>query len=201
MTKPVVSVRDLKFGFDRPLFDTLNFDIPPGVSLVQGGESRGKSTLLRLLAGSLHPSSGQIHRRASLAPNTPAAYWHDARTEDWNDISPRAFFAQMQQKFPTFDGAQLGAMVQHLQLSDHMDKAMYMLSSGSKRKVNWIAGLASGADLLLMDEPFAALDMASIHKLHALLDDWHHHHTSAWVLADYQAPPSVALAAVIDLGD
>jgi ABC-type nitrate/sulfonate/bicarbonate transport system ATPase subunit len=201
MTPPVVSVRDLTFDFGSPLLDRLSFDIPPGVSLVQGGESRGKSTLLRLLAGSLQPTSGQIHRRANPAHTTAGVYWHDPRSQDWDAISPRAFFAQVQEQLPTWNEAQLGAMVEHLQLTEHMDKAMYMLSTGSKRKVNWIAGLASGADLLLMDEPFAALDLSSIHKLHALLNDWHRHHNSAWVLADYQAPASVALAAVIDLGD
>jgi len=93
------------------------------------------------------------------------------------------------------------AMLDHLQLAEHADKAMYMLSSGSKRKVSWVAALACGADLVLMDEPFAALDLASIRKLHHLLDEWPVHHHSTWVLADYLAPGSVALSAVIDLGN
>jgi len=107
----------------------------------------------------------------------------------------------MAQHYPGFDHAKVTALLDHLQLAEHADKAMYMLSTGSKRKVSWVAALACGADLLLMDEPFAALDLASIRKLHQLLDDWHLTQHSAWVLADYQAPASVQLAALIDLGD
>ena len=92
-------------------------------------------------------------------------------------------------------------MLAHLQLDPHADKAMSMLSTGSKRKVSWIAALACGADLLLMDEPFAALDLTSIRKLHQLLDEWHLTQHSAWVLADYLAPGTVRLAALIDLGN
>jgi hypothetical protein len=43
--------------------------------------------------------------------------------------------------------------------------------------------------------------LASILKLHQLLNDWPLTQRSAWVLADYQAPGPVRLSALIDLGD
>jgi hypothetical protein len=52
-----------------------------------------------------------------------------------------------------------------------MDKKLFMLSTGSKRKVWLAAGFASGADLLLLDEPFAALDAPSIAFVKELLQD------------------------------
>jgi energy-coupling factor transporter ATP-binding protein EcfA2 len=61
--------------------------------------------------------------------------------------------------------------------------------------------LASGAALMLLDEPFAALDKASIGFVLDLLEEAAASSTRAWVLADYQPPPGVPLAAVIDLGD
>jgi ABC-type multidrug transport system ATPase subunit len=197
----------LSFGFEaaKPLLTGLSFDIPAsGVTLIQGGESRGKSTLLRLLAGLLRPSCGSL-RMHGLDLHEPALaasiYAHDPRLPDWSNLSPRLYFAQMARHYPGFDDAVVTDMLDHLELAEHADKDMYMLSTGSKRKVSWVAALACGADLLLMDEPFAALDLASIRKLHQLLSNWHLTQRSAWVLADYQAPGTVPLSALIDLGN
>ena len=201
MTHIRVRVENLTFGFGSPLFTALSFVLPCGVSLVKGGEGRGKTSLMRLLAGDLHPASGTV-QISSTAPQEPSQiYWHDPRSEDWNELSPRTWCDKMRERFPRFDVDEWNALAAHLQLTEHLDKAMYMLSTGSKRKVNWLAGLACGADVLLMDEPFAAIDMVSIQKLHALLENWHTHKTSAWVLADYQIPANVRLAAVVDLGE
>ena len=207
MSTALVHAENVGFGYDpaQPLFSGLRFDIPAsGITLLQGGESRGKTTLLRLLAGQLKPLAGTLHMNG-LALHEPALkahiYAHDPRLPDWNDQTPRRFFAQLAHQYPRFDHAVVTAMLDHLQLFEHADKAMYMLSTGSKRKVSWVAALACGADLLLMDEPFAALDLNSIRKLHHLLNEWPVHHRSAWVLADYIAPDSVALSTVIDLGN
>jgi len=201
MTQERIRVDNLTFGFGPPLFTALSFVIPCGVSLIQGGESRGKTSLLRLLAGELRPASGTV-QVAGASPHAPAQiFWHDPRSEDGHKLSPRGWIDQLRTRFNRFDPQEWNALAAHLQLTEHLDKAMYMLSTGSQRKVNWITGLASGADVLLIDEPFAAIDMASIQKLQALLADWHRQKNSAWVLADYQVPRNVALAAVVDLGD
>jgi energy-coupling factor transporter ATP-binding protein EcfA2 len=74
-----------------------------------------------------------------------------------------------------------------------------MLSTGSKRKV-WLAGaFASGATVTLLDEPFAALDKASIGFVMELLEEAAHHPKRAWVLAHHEAPGAVPLAAIIEV--
>ena len=207
MTAALVHSENLGFGFTppAPLLNGLNFEIPtPGVTLIQGGESRGKTTLLRLLAGQLQPTTGSL-RMHDMAQHEAALtgkiYAHDPRPPQWNDQTPCQFFAHMAQQYPRWDHSVVNAMLEHLQLTEHADKAMFMLSTGSQRKVSWVAALACGADLLLMDDPFAALDLTSIRKLHQLLSEWSGQHHSAWVLADYLAPGEVPLAALIDLGD
>lgn len=82
-----------------------------------------------------------------------------------------------------------------------MNKQLYMFSAGSKRKVWLAAAFASGAAVTLLDEPFAALDKASIGFVVELLEDAADHPERAWVIADYEAPGDVRLASVIDLGD
>lgn len=88
-----------------------------------------------------------------------------------------------------------------LGLSPHLDKPLYMLSSGSKRKVWIAAACASGAALTCVDQPFAALDFASVNVVLGLLQDAAAHSQRAWVLADYVAPAGVPLAGSIHLGD
>ena len=95
----------------------------------------------------------------------------------------------------------LDELADGLALGPHRDTAGYMLAAGPRRTV-WLAGaLASGATLTLLDEPFAALDKASIGFLLDILHEAAASTARAWVLADDQAPPGVPLAAVIDLGD
>ena len=150
MTAALVHAENLCFGFDpqAPLFTDLNFAIPSaGVTLVQGGESRGKTTLLRLLAGQLQPTAGSL-RMHDLAQHEAALtgqiYAHDPRLPEWNEQTPRQFFAHMARQYPRFDHTIVNAMLEHLQLAEHADKAMFMLSTGSQRKVSWTAALACG---------------------------------------------------------
>jgi len=141
---------------------------------------------------------GQDMHSAALAAQV---YALDPRATPWHDHTPRQFWAQCAAQYPQWDAAMAETMAQALQLTEHTDKAMYMLSAGSQRKVGWVAGLVCGAPLLLMDAPFAALDLASIRLLHQWLASWSTQGRGAWVLADYLPPGSVPLAALIDLGD
>ena len=76
-----------------------------------------------------------------------------------------------------------------------------MLSTGSKRKVWLAAAFASGATVTLLDEPFAALDTASIGFILAWLRGIASDTDQAWVMADYVAPDGLPMVQVIDLGD
>ncbi|MDP1687921.1 MAG: ABC transporter, partial [Hydrogenophaga sp.] len=65
--------------------------------------------------------------------------------------------------------------------------------AGSKRKVWLCAAFAAGTPLTLIDEPFAALDTASIRFLRGLLEEASSHHDRAWVLADHTPPEGLVL--------
>jgi ABC-type Mn2+/Zn2+ transport system ATPase subunit len=114
-------------------------------------------------------------------------------------MTPVAYWAAVQQRYPAFNVQLLADLVQGLSLAQHQDKALYMLSTGSKRKVWLAAAFASGAVVTLLDEPFAALDKASINLVLELLHDAATNATRAWVVADYEAPRGVPLAATIAL--
>lgn len=180
--------------------------LPPGVTWVGGGEGRGKSSVLRLLAGDLRVPGAVLQLGDASLPAQAAAYarqvfWMDPRTTAHDAIPARQFLDATAARYPQWDTALQAHLVDALGLAPHIDKPLYMHSTGSKRKVWLTAALASGATLTLLDEPFAALDKASIRSILALLEDAAQHTQRVWVVADYEAPPGVALAHTIDLGD
>lgn len=91
-------------------------------------------------------------------------------------------------------------MTEAFALAPHLPKSIYMLSTGTKRKVFLAAAFASGAAVTLLDEPLAALDKTSITLVLDVLQEASHHISRAWVVADYVAPRGVVLAAAITLG-
>ncbi len=190
----------------RELFTHWSIGIAAGVTLVRGGDGCGKSTLLRLLAGEQQADAGQFQLNDVRLDAQPAAYrqqvyWVDPRTDAFEQMTAADYLKSLPRLYPQFDEQALPALIEGLSLGPHMEKFFYMLSTGSKRKV-WLAGaFASGAPLALLDEPFAGLDKVSIDFVLAQLTQAAEQGSRAWVLADYQAPREVPLAATIDLGD
>jgi len=207
----VLQVKGLCFAYpQRALFTDWSASITPGLTLVRGGDGSGKSTLLRLLAGELPAQAGHLKLNSASLHAQPLAYreqlfWADPRSDAFDQITPLDYFQSLHGSYPGFDASLLNELVQGLALAPHLDKPLYMLSTGSKRKVWLAAAFASGAALTLLDEPFAALDKASMGLVLELLQDAARHPSRAWVLAHYEAPGEapgdVPLAQIIDLPD
>jgi ABC-type multidrug transport system ATPase subunit len=197
----------LHFSYpQRALFENWSARITPGLTLVQGGDGCGKSTLLRLLAGELEADAGQLQINGIDLALQGAAYrqhvfWVDPRSEAFDQISVRDYFASLPARHPGFDLPALATLVDGWSLAPHLDKHFYMLSTGSRRKVWLAAAFASNATVTLLDDPFAALDGASIAYLMTLLERAASDPARASILAHYEAPGKVALAATIALGD
>ncbi len=119
------------------------------------------------LAGDLAAQRDTLHvSGTSLADQVQSyrqqVFWADPRSDARDQHTAQAYWDCLPARFSGFDRALLLELVEQLGLVPHQQKAMYMLSTGTKRKVWLVAALASGARLSLLDEPFAALDRASI---------------------------------------
>jgi len=174
--------------------------------LIRGGDGCGKTTLLRLLAGELPAAAGQLQINGIRLADSTLAYqqqvfWADPRSEAFEQISALAYFESVRPRYTGFDDVLLDHLIDGLSLAPFLEKPLFMLSTGSKRKVWLAAALASGAAVTLLDEPFAALDKSSIRFLLELLEDASTHPTRAWVIAAYEAPCHVHLALDIELPD
>jgi ATPase subunit of ABC transporter with duplicated ATPase domains len=207
MPSSVLRAQNLAFAYpQRRLFQGLSFELLPGVSLLRGGDGSGKTTLLRLMAGDLPSDGGTLCLGGSSLGEQPAAYRAqvfrvDHQTSDLEQVTAQAQMDALSARYPGFDPARLPALIDGLGLAPHWHKPMYMLSTGSRRKVGLAAAFAAGAALTLLDEPFAALDQPSIRFVLSLLQAATTDPLRAWVLADYQAPPGLALACVLELPD
>ena len=189
-----LQIEGLTFHYpQRELFTGLCARIPTGVTLVTGGDGAGKTTLLRLLAGDLKLQSGRVDCPSPV-------FWTDPKSTAFDRMTVAEYFNFLRPSYPQFDDRALADLIDVLSLTEHQHKPLYMLSAGSKRKVWLAAAFASGAAVTLLDEPFAALDMASINIVIERLAEATRDSIRTWVLADYEAPRGVPLAATIDLG-
>jgi ABC-type multidrug transport system ATPase subunit len=205
-TAPLLEIHQLCFGYPgRTLFNALTLQIGAGLTLVRGDDGSGKTSFLRLLAGHLQPQSGTLVLDATPLHGAHASvaspvFYVEPGDSALDPLSVSELRTCMQSRYPhQFDTGLWTALLQALGLAPHQDKQLYMLSTGSRRKLLLAAAAASGARLTLLEQPFAALDQRSVQVVLQLLADAATQTHRAWVLADYVGPPGVPLASVIDL--
>ena len=189
-TTPPITIEGLTLG---PIHN-LSFSWPAGVSWICGDEGTGKTTLLRLLAGDVQPEAGQV-----VAPEGNV-FWVDLQDAAHDSTTVQACWDALRRRWPNWNESLRQDLAQELDMQQHADKRLNMLSAGSRRKVMVLAALASGADVTLLDQPFTALDLASIRILHEFLHEAAEHPTRAWIVADYEVPSDLPLACVLNLG-
>jgi ABC-type multidrug transport system ATPase subunit len=207
---PLLQVHNLSFSYPQhPVFQDLTLHIPPGVTLVRGGDGVGKTTLLRLLAGELSAHAGSLHLGGAEAQAQPEAYrsqvfWTDPRSTAWDPITPLQYLAQQRLLYPHFlaaDAPELTALLHGLGLEPYLEKPLYMLSTGSKRKVWLAAAFASGAALILLDDPLAALDKPSVAFVLQCLAQIAAQSKQICVVTHYEALAGVPLMGCVELGE
>lgn len=176
----------------------------PGLTLVRSGEDSDMSHLLRWLSGKVKPRSGQVQwllhsRPVSTTELERLVFWADPADRSQDQVSVSAYWQQLRGRYPHWNDAMLDELQAELGLTPHLDKALFMLSTGSRRKVALAAALAAGAALTLLDQPYAALDLPSRRCITHCLLDCASQAERIYVMADYEAPEGVPLSQVIDL--
>lgn len=153
--------------------------LPAGLVAVTGDEGTGKTTLLRRLAGDL-PALGGVAPCAD-------ALWIDLALPGHDQLLPDAVWDALRGRCPRWHPALQEELVQALGLAPHRGKQLFMLSTGSRRKVALVGLLAGGATVTCLDQPFAALDTPSARVVREFLADVAGHATRTWVVADHVA--------------
>jgi NitT/TauT family transport system ATP-binding protein len=165
----------------RVLHD-INLSVPKGsfVSLI-GPSGCGKSTLLKVMAGLIAPSAGTVSV-AGIAPQEAARrrmiglVFQDATLLPWkNAVENAAFLLMTGNTSMKRDEAmeRAAAMLRLVGLDGANDKMPSQLSGGMRQRVAIARALALDPQVLLMDEPFGALDAITREEMsRSLLDIW-----------------------------
>ena len=161
-----ISIRNLskRFSATGPVvIDNLNLEVKPGefVALV-GASGCGKSTLLNILTGLDRASSGDISLWSA-----PALLFQEHALLPWLTAGKNVELALRLVGVPRAERkAKAQELLELVHLPHAFDLRPHELSGGMRQRVAIARALAQGRKILLMDEPFAALDAITRDLLH-----------------------------------
>ena len=154
---PPLTVERLSFAWPngRPAVHHCTLQIPrPGLWMLVGSNGSGKSTLLRLIAGLLEPRSGRIQAAGKVAlvfQNPDHQLLLPSCASDLQLDLPANLSGEERRERVALALAQVG-------LEGFGPRPIHTLSGGQKQRLAIAGALASGASLVLLDEPTALLD-------------------------------------------
>jgi ATP-binding cassette subfamily F protein 3 len=168
--KPVMHVKDITFGYEagRALFADLSVSVGPYDRIcVVGKNGKGKTTLLRALAGQLDPLSGEIKCNATAA----VAYY--AQVNIGALVEDKTVLEEIYQSDPGIDQQRARNIAGMMMFEgDDALKKVKVLSGGEKNRLMLGKIIATPVNLLLLDEPTNHLDMESCDALLEAIDDF-----------------------------
>jgi NitT/TauT family transport system ATP-binding protein len=180
---PVVSLRNVTKSFGGggvTALQSIDLDVQPGefVSLI-GPSGCGKSTLLRVVGNLVEPTSGEVvvngkSARQARLDRDYGIVFQDAVLYDWRTVAKNI---ALPLELAGWDGARRRERVQEMlelvELHGFGDHHPWQLSGGMQQRVSIARALSFSPALLLMDEPFGALDEMTRERLNAeLLRIW-----------------------------
>jgi NitT/TauT family transport system ATP-binding protein len=182
--RTLITVRDLTKAFETrdggelPVLEGINLDVQPGeIVALLGKSGSGKSTLLRCIAGLVLPSSGTVTYRGKplhgINPGVSLVFQTFALLP-WLTVQQNVELGLEAQGLPADERAQRALEAIDLIGLDGFESAFPKeLSGGMRQRVGFARALVVEPDLLLMDEPFSALDVLTAENLRTeLLELW-----------------------------
>lgn len=186
-TPLAVSVRGLQRRYgSRVVIDALDLDIHEGEFVALLGESGcGKTTLLRALAGLDLPDAGRIR-----APARPSVVFQEPRLLPWATLSENVALGHES----TVGRTGAARALAEVGLSGREEDWPRNLSGGQAQRVALARALVPEPALLLLDEPFAALDALTRIKMHGLVKELVARHHPGVLLVTHDVDEALTLA-------
>ncbi|MCD8535718.1 MAG: ATP-binding cassette domain-containing protein [Verrucomicrobia bacterium] len=168
----IVEMQNVSVSFgDRCLFKEFSFEFEPGTKIgITGRNGLGKSTLLRLITGSIQPTSGSVfvgdktqinyidQNRTTLNPDNTILE-EVGEGSDWIQFGASKMSVRAYMKRFLFDDSRIGSRISRL-------------SGGEKSRVALAKTLKSGGNFLILDEPTNDLDLATLRILEQGLEEF-----------------------------
>jgi len=186
-TSPAVVVSNLRRAYgNRIVIENLNLRIERGEFVVLLGESGcGKTTLLRALAGLDPIDGGRI-----TAPRRPAVVFQEHRLLPWDSL-----WRNVSLGLQVPDARErAAAALSEVGLGERLDDWPRNLSGGQAQRVALARALVQEPELLLLDEPFAALDALTRIRMHVLVRELVAAHRPGVLLVTHDVDEAILLA-------
>jgi putative hydroxymethylpyrimidine transport system ATP-binding protein len=162
------------FGEERAIFDQISLDVNPGefVSVI-GVSGSGKSTLFKLITGLLAPEQGEILIKGQQTGKRAGSVGYMPQKDlllPWRTVVDNVLLPieiakeSKQRKLP-----EVREWLDRFGLAAYENAYPGELSGGMRQRVAFLRTLMTGKDLLLLDEPFGALDSLTKRKMHSWL--------------------------------
>lgn len=194
-------ISDLTHFYNRsqemPTLDDINLSIPQGqLTVLIGRSGCGKSTLLQMVAGLLNPTEGVVRIRAHTVTK-PSAKWNmmfqKPSLYPWMTVRENAalglvFAGTYKEKYDRVE-----ELLEMVGLSEHKDKNVQDLSGGQQQRVALARSLATEPEVLLLDEPFSALDAFTRTALQTEVAQICHDQNITMVLVTHDIEEAVAM--------
>jgi sulfonate transport system ATP-binding protein len=189
--RPSVQLRGLRRSFgERVVLDGIDLSIAPGEFVALLGQSgTGKSTLLRALAGLDSDIEGHI-----TVPRQRAVVFQEPRLMPWKRVWRNVVLGLSEDGKGKPDRARASLALAEVGLTTHEDAWPATLSGGEAQRVALARALARRPELLLLDEPFGALDALTRLKMQALVAQLCLRYSPAVLLVTHDVDEAIVLA-------
>lgn len=158
--RPIVSLDDVSLRYHSVSGETLavshlNLSVDSGEFIcIVGPSGCGKSSILSMLAGLIAPSEGSVHVEGEIGYMLQKDH-----LLEWRTIRSNALLGlEIRNKLTPENTAYVDALLEQYGLGEFKEHYPYQLSGGMRQRVALIRTLAVRPDILLLDEPFSALD-------------------------------------------
>lgn len=201
----LLSLQQVRYAFPGwpPTVDGADLEVEEGAfHCLVGRSGCGKTTLLKLAAGLLVPDSGQVvfhSRRAGPEPDIGFVF-QSPNLLEWQRVIDNVLLPITLHRRPTADDARRAhGLLEQLGLAAHARKYPRQLSGGQQSRVALARALVLQPALLLLDEPFAALDAITREELQRDLLEMRVRHGTTVLFVTHDIAEAVFLADRVDV--
>ena len=197
---PILEIKNLAFSYDKKIIlDNLNIKLYKGQILgLLGPNGAGKSSIFNLITGLLNPNFGSILINSEIINNIPTykralnykigfvpqyGGYFENMTVNENLLA----IAQITISEKRIIKEKIDLLISRFNLDPILDLKASLLSGGQKKKLVIALALIPGPEILLLDEPFAALDIMTINLLQGIIVDLQQNSNISVILCDHQA--------------
>ena len=180
-TNELISIENVSLVYDKspsavPAIDNINIKIYNGEFIcVMGPSGCGKSSLLNILAGFKAPTSGTVKLNQTEIKGVDShrgVVFQQPPLYEWFSVRTNIAFGPKMKKVPKNKiKADVEKYLEKVGLTEFADKKVYELSGGMKQRAAIASVLINNPEILLMDEPFGALDALTREQMQVLTRD------------------------------